>query len=334
MTSVDRASWLGDLPPIPQESRPVTDFNFEFLPNFANMFNEDPIGAEQYLMSKNNIFENPYYLGAYLCYCPNLNPTPLQTAIFANPRLSRTLLYYFYSSINLEFVSLYDAGYLLLSRLSFPNNLEQLRLIFDVIADVYVSQNPYFKLPKEQVSMVFVVFVLFSVYHNGKDMMPYSHFAQYLHMVLGLSDKQKRELYDSMVKKPIPLFLTFRLTCERPKFDKSGELRRTGSILSKKKRTYRINGFKLQSYDTSKNTLIDELQLRGIIAEFVHAPNSKSGHITLKNQDGSLLNYKLKNKNRESSQANYELCSWADDINFISFVSLLHYIVGKPPIQD
>lgn len=334
MTVVDKASWLGNLPPIPKESYLPTDFDYDYPENFVNMFNEDPIQAEQYLLSKSIVFENPYYLGSYLCYCPDLNPTPLQTALFANPMLSRTLLYHFFSSLNLEFVSLYDAGYLLLSRISFPNNLEQLIMIFDVITDVYINQNPYLKLPKEQLMMVFVVFVMFSVYHKGIEVMPFTHFAQYLHMVLGISEKQKMEIYDCLVKKPIPLFFTFRLSCEKPTFERAGELRKSGSILmSKKKRLYKISGFKLQSYD-SKGQLVEELPLKGVVAEYVYSSNSKIGYIELKNPDGSLLNYNLKNPGKETGQLDCELSSWAEDINFISFVSLLHFIVGKPPIRD
>ncbi|KAH0792915.1 hypothetical protein GPJ56_003179 [Histomonas meleagridis] len=329
-TDANLVSWLGILPQIPKEYKSTEMFDFEYQEDFPLQFNEEPINSEQMLLSKNPKFENPFYLGAYLCFCPGLYPKRLYTAIFANSRLSRTLLFYFYSAVNLEFVSIYEAAYLLLSRIAFPNDLENLRTMFEAASDAYHTANPYCQLSRNEIFRLFIVFILFSTAHLRSGIMSFQEFSDYLSNVQ-ITSNEKQKLYKQLCDNPIPLFLTFRLTCDEPDSSRSGFLKKTGNILSKKKRFYMIDKFKLLAYDASKKNLLEEIPLEGVQAEYIDQASNKR-YLSLRLPEGHDVGYKLKNANtNKDASLSMDLClfSWAEDINYVSFLALLHRLLNE-----
>ncbi|KAH0786958.1 hypothetical protein GPJ56_008956 [Histomonas meleagridis] len=313
-------SWLGDVPKIPEEFKAFANFN-EIYPEFSKQFNLDPEKAKLRLLSQKSS-SKAHSFASYLCFCSDLYPVKLYQSIFINESSAKMLLYDFFSSINLEYTTIYQAAYLLLSRIAFPNNFNQIKLIFDTLAYAYHTANPYYAIDTTQISKVFASCVLYSVYRIGANQMYYETFKEYISDV-GLSDETKKSIFDQISEIPIPIFLTFRLTSDQPMIDHSGYLRKSGSVRATK-RYYKIDNLKMLVYDKKK--LVKEFELAGCIARYIEQGPHEQRHIEIKTSDGKLIELKSGKKSEKEKE---ELTSWVDDINFVAFVGLLNKIFSE-----
>lgn len=323
-------SWLGPVPAIPEDFRPLDAPTLTPLPGIVDRFSEDPISATQLMMARDSNYENPIFFGSFLCYCPGLLPSHVTCAAFANPRTSKSVLYYFFSAINLDFATIHEAAYLLLSRIAFSNSPEQVRAIFHAIADAYCTANPFIGLSETEVSMLFAACVLFSVRKRGDDVLSPDEFFILLEPVR-MNSQAKKELYSELLAQPIPLFFTFASSESEPQHVKSGVMKKVGEkIRSKKKRFYEVDGFVVKYYDgPSKKSLHGEIGLEGVFVELVPEVKGCDAHLKLARYDGQKMGQKKGKK--ETTHTEYELYGessreleeWCETLNFVAFWSVL-----------
>ena len=323
-------SWLGPVPAIPAEFRPLDAPTLTPVPGIIDRFTEDPISAAQLLMARDSNYENPIFFGLFLCYCDGLLPSHVTCAVFANPRTSSSVLYYFFSAVNLDFASIHETAYLLLSRIAFSNSPTQVRDVFNAIADAYCTANPFVGLTQAEVAHLFGVCVLFSMRKRSGDSLSFDEFCTLLESV-HMDGQAKKELYNELVIKPIPLFFTFAGSETEPQHVKSGVMKKVGGkIRSKKKRFYEMDGFVVKYYDSqSKKNLHGEIGLEGVYVEFVPETKGSDAHLKLARYDGQKMGQKKGKK--EGTHTEYELYGessadvrqWCETMNFVAFWAVL-----------
>ena len=291
-------SWLGSIPEIPEDFKTFAGFS-EISPEFSKQFNSDPEKAKLKLLSQKTSTK-AHTFSSYLCFCPNLYPVRLYQSIFFQPETAKTPLYDFFSSIKLEYTSIYQAAYLLLSRIAFPNNFNQIKLIFDTLAYAYITANPYYNINVPQLSKVFATCILYSVERIGPKLMNFETFKEHL-IDVGLSDEMKKSIFNQISEIPIPIFLTFRLTSSEPEVERSGHFSKVGKLLNKK-HFYKIEDLKLKIYD--KNKLKKEFDLAGCKARYIKHGTHEQRCIEIKMADGKMTMLKT-GKRKEKEHTGY-----------------------------
>ena len=343
--SDETTTWLGPIPNLSEIDTISDNMAIECPPCFAPHFNSNPVGAVEGMANTETRLLDQYSLGTFLFYCPNLYPSALSRLFFASTlENARSLLFYFFSSANLEFMEIMDAAKLLLSRIAFPIEQERIEAIFDAFADAYLAANVYLDMTPKTVSHIAVSCVVFSIFKTKSQSMELDSFMKLLKKV-PVSEAYKKNVYNAVSANPIPIFVTFASSVQEPDYTKTGFLKKLGgSFKGKTKRFFAIEEFSLRYYkDSNRKHLIGEVELEGIVAELVRATGKKeTDRMMIRRLDGGQIGLKIlkdgtrKKSNHKKYEAfaedNDTLMSWISACNFVSFWSILQKITESDTV--
>lgn len=344
-TAEETTTWLGKAPPLSAVDKITDIVSVACPPCFAPHFNSDPVAAVQGMSNTEPKLLDHYSLGPFLFYCEGLYPSALSRFFFSSTlENARSLLFYFFSSANLEYMEIMDAARLLLSRIAFPIEQKRIEVIFDAFADAYLAANVYLGMAPKTVSHIAVSCVVFSIFKRKKECMELAEFMKLLTKV-NVSDQYKKNIYSKVSEKPIPIFFTFAPSVQEPNYTKTGFLKKLGgSFKGKTKRYFVIEEFSLRYYkDANRKHLIGEVELEGIVAELVRATGKKeTDRLMIRRLDGGQIGSKIakdgtrKKSNHKKYEAfaedNTTLMSWISACNFVSFWSILHKIAESDTV--
>ena len=332
-------SWNGRAPILTSKEIPLDLQKYEYSSRFSDDFHVDSVKALNDAKQKYPELENSYSLGPYLFYAPDITPLDLTNFIFSSIQQSRSLLFYFFSSITLDYMSILDACRFLLSRIAFPHNIEQINIIFESFVAAYSLANPYISIPTDQMIHIAKSAVLLSGYCCKSSKMAIEEFLSTLQIVK-LPEASKRKMYDSINDSPIPLFFTFTHFDEDPDYNKSGLLKKVGGFFhTKKERFFIIEKYVLKYFnDKTKKSQIGELDIEGTISECLPGDKKDAERLLIKNIDGSNIGYKIKKGSRKKSNHkeyiaygndSKELEGWIHTLNLVAFWKTFYNITVK-----
>ena len=343
MSTLDPSkSWNGEAPLLSELEMPLDLPNFEYTPDFAKIFNDSPIDAFLKAKAANTQLNSVYYAGPYIFHCKGIWAKSVTKLVFSEkfPLDTKSFLYFFFSSITLDYMRLSDACSFCLSRIALSENKDQLNIIFKAFSDAYVAANPYIKCSTEEIETIVKACIIHSGFHVQNSTFPKEKFFELLKDVKE-SEEMKNKIYEEMLSRPIPLFFTFQDFNSPPEYAKKGMLKKIGGFFkSKKERLFVIDGFILKYYhDKSMKEQIGEIDIAGTVS--THEPKQKKDdeHLLIKNINGGPIGYKMskegiRKKSNHTDYAAYadkseDIESWKSTLNLISFWCIMNQIVGQ-----
>lgn len=302
------------IPAIPPGDLPLDRKMYEYSPTFSADFNKNSINAinnsKQTLRSK-EVLQDVFSLGPYLFFADSIHPKALTEFFFSkyNQNQHAALLYFFFSSVSLEFVSIVDAMRMLLPRVALPDNAEQLRTIIGAFAAAYYDANEYFAESKEEVANITVEAVLLALYNE------YSIFS---------GEDALRSIRPSiggeLSVKRMPLCFAFADEGRGRELKVSGSLARLGQGLlkRKKKNYYHLQSNSLQFYKSrDSREVLGVIPLDGVEVEQVPAQGREQAHFVIRSVNEKPFGYRVNmGKRKYSKKTQYTM--FADSENEIS----------------
>ncbi|OHT02190.1 hypothetical protein TRFO_30815 [Tritrichomonas foetus] len=336
-------TWLGKAPDLTENDIQIDCVTHFYPENFAFRFNEDPIKEISKIIKENKDLNDSRNLGNFLFMCPELYARSITKFIFSNKdEISKSLLYFFFSSANLEYRTIHEASRLLLSRIAFPNNQIQISIIFDAFAAAYHSMNTYSEITTKEIAQVAVSCVVFSIFKSKTDILSQNEYIKILDNVK-MQEGLKKDIYECLKAKPIPIFFMFASSLDEPNYSKSGYLKKIGgAIKGKTKRWFLIDNskFTLKYYkDETKKQILGEVELAGSVTTYVSTTKKDQEHLVIKKLNGGPIGFKI-SKDGHPKRSNHTeyiaygndtetLKSWVSACNFVSFWSILNEFTKK-----
>ncbi|EAY20426.1 hypothetical protein TVAG_110380 [Trichomonas vaginalis G3] len=327
-------SWNGGVPEVEEELIPIDIPKFKHLKGFASNFNKNPLEMVKKSIEVNNNLDDASALGPFLFYNEGVSPIAMTKLVFGPdfPFDVRTFLFYFFSSISHEYTILSKSTYYCLSRIAFPDNPQQIQIIFDCFASAYCTCNPEYNYDLASVIAMAKTLLIASGYNIPNGKLPLPRFLD-LCKYSNIPDNHKMKLYDEINKKPIPIFFTFTHFSSPPEYEKKGMLKKIGGLFkTKKDRCFAIDGFVLKYYNNNTmRDLIGELDIPGTISSFIPATKKEPDYLLIRRKDGGSLGYKISKEGvrKKSNHDDYiayaekeDILSWANTLNLISFWQL------------
>ncbi|KAH0795559.1 hypothetical protein GPJ56_000438 [Histomonas meleagridis] len=329
-------TWIGGAPEFQEIDYPYALKRFDYPPDFAKKFNQSPATAITEIQETMKQLKEESNLGPFLMHCPGIYPRALAHYVFSSPSTSHTLLYYYFDSVNIEYMSIPKAARLLLSRIAFPINQKHLAVLFDSFADVYSTANPYLVISRKDIAQITVACIVFSIFYRKTKVLPMAEFLSFIKGVK-LPDGYKEKIYYELKDNPIPVFFGFSVSLEEPNYNKSGILKReTGGVFKGKfsKRFYIIDHFNLKYFkDETVSELIGQVELDGSYTQFFPANKKEPPHIVIRKLNGGPVGYVYtkdmeKKRIKDTEHVVYDndvenLISWTCALNYVSFWSIL-----------
>lgn len=311
----------------------ISDYTAEFI----DSFNKNPTNAMQNISRA--LHDNPYDIGPYLFQCQELSPNMLQQYIFSTPEMADSLLFYFYSTLNMEFMPLHKALSLALPRIALSREPKQLESIFEQFASAYLLMNPYLNFTIHDIAKIAASSIIFSLYKIQNSLIPKDQYVVYLKEV-NMSYQLKNELYNKLNDNPVPLYFTFASSQYPPNLYCEGFLKKKGGILKRSNSNwYVVGNFTLKCFkDQSSNSPEEEIDLSDTITKFVEATGKEQAHLQLMKATSDQFIYKYeKGKKKPSSKNIYllygnegDLATWGSVLNYVSFSKgIIQYIERK-----
>jgi len=332
-------SWRGQPVPFSENETPLDLMTLNYPEGFVELFNLKPEEAIASAKKGQTALDNSFYLGPYLFHCPGLSPVAISNFIFQNMAQSRSLLFYYFSSINLDYMSIVDACRFLFSRVAFSDNTDRLMVIFESFASAYILANPYINLSSEDLIRIGMAAVLASGFRTNKSAMPDEEFLSILENVK-LQTSCKLKIIKSINQEPIPLFFSFTHFSQDPDYTKNGNLKKIGGMFkTKKDRYFLIEGYILKYYnDHSKKEQIGELDIEGTVSSYLPADKKEGERLVIKRKDGGAIGYKISKGVRKKSNHTeyiaygndtYDLLCWINTLNLVAFWKTLKNLACK-----
>jgi hypothetical protein len=333
---------MGGLPPLATIDFPLDRPPFTYPANFAKSFNTNAEDAISKAVSEKKIQStDATYVCPYLMYCEGIHPRALYLYFFQKKSDARSLFFYYFSSANLDYISLPDAMRLLLSRVAYPDGREDLSIIFTAFADAYYEANQYVRETRDEIAKLAVACVVLSLSRrksNPHEGLSGTEFTRLVSMVSS-SDEYKLFLHDSLRSKPIPLFfISMQFPNADPELKKKGQLFKAGGVFKRKKKLSAVlseDGI-LRVYKDDKATdLSEEIQLQEATVKFVPAKDKEPAKMAIISKEGKPFGASFsKGVRKQSKKTQYEFScaneaeikSWIDNMNFVAFFLTLRVV--------
>ena len=335
------SNWIGSPTFFSPTDVPPDHVNMHAPPNFYSAFNLNPVTAvESLLRNQNNSFlENSFSLGPFLFYCNGLTPTAITTFFVSQPNNMRSHYFFFFSSLQLDYVNFVDAMRILLPKVAFSENPVHVQAIVKSFAAAYYTFNQYIPETREDLEIMTYAAILFSMSIRQNYIMPLDEFLK-LTKNAQSSNETKRSFYESIKAKPIPIIFTFGAFQTEPNDHKTGSLKKLAGVFRKKsKKFYIINKNELQSYkDQQLKEAAGGIEILNTQTTFV-PPNGKDpGHLVIKRFDGKEFGYSFKkNGKKMRKNTDYQFYGtsdedtkqWCELLNFNSLYITLTQLTGS-----
>lgn len=347
--SPDSYTWIGKPLPIKDEDVLNNDRDFHFPPKFADQFNKDPFEGAKFLFDYSPDFKlsSNYFLSRILFYCPNLSYSSITNYFLSAVNLSKTeyrdnrksLFYFYFQSINLDYIDISEAAQLLLSRVAIPLNSAQIKIILEAFGEAYCFANKYISESPKDVAIFGKAAILYSMDKVNNKKMPRDEFKQILNES-DFPDDAKETFLEEILKNPIPVCFTFFDSRIEPSFEKSGYFTRFGKKHKRKKKIKlditkgKVTYFK----DYPKDTTERSFKLIGIIAEIVPQEQKSPAHLIIKKNQEVPFDLTIRSKGHENTKNKNQLAlipdnsedlvAWKNCIEYNScFASLYNLIL-------
>jgi hypothetical protein len=341
-SGLELVSWMGSLPAMSTIDFPLDRATFGYPSNFAKEFNADSEKAINRAVSEKKIPSNDAtYVCPYLMYCEGIHPRALSLYFFQKKADARSLFFYYFSSANLDYISLPDAMRLLLSRVAYPDGRDDLYTIFIAFADAYYEANQYIRETRDEIAKLAVASVVLSLSrrkNNTHDGLSGTEFTRLVSMVSS-SDEYKLFLYDSLRAKPIPLFfISMQFPNTDPEMKKKGQIFKAGGMFKRKKKLYAVlseDGILRIYRDQNGTDMSEEIQLQEAVVKFVPAKDKEPAKMAIISKEGKPFGASVaKSVRKTSKKTQYdfscanelEIKSWIDNMNFVAFFLTLRVV--------
>ena len=332
-------TWLGKAPDFQDIDMFVNYQKFDYSPTFVEEFNKSPINAIHDLMCSQKEFKDYKNLGPYLMHAKGIYPRALTHYIFCEANMKgnhvSSILYYYFGSVNIEYMSIPAAARLLLSRIAFPNNHNQLEILFNAFATVYSEANPYMELSVIDISQIATACIAFSMFCRKTDVLSQEVFLSFIKTVK-MEDIFKKQIYEQIKENPIPIFFLFSTSLQEPNYNKQGYLSvpcQTKMFKGKVTRHYYIidhQRYNLKYFkDENKSSLIGEIELKGSYTQILNSDKKNPQRLVIRKVDGGTIGYTYsKDLSKKPSDATEHvafdndpdvLISWTCALNYVSF---------------
>lgn len=327
-------SWNGKTPEISEDYIPFDLPEFKYPQNFAEKFNADPNSAFNSALKDNTLLSSASYAAQYLFHCKGIYATSITKFIFDSnfSENIHSFLFFFFSSITLDFMKFTEAAYYCLSHIALSENIQNNDMIFSAFADAYLTANSWVKFDTVAAARMVKACMFLSGQNNGSETSLTLEQFQKLFNGVQISEEITSQIYESICRTPIPLFFTFVHFQNAPDYGKSGMLKKKGGIFkSMKNRFFTIEGYILKYYhDNTKKEQIGEIDIGGTTSSYVEKQKKDEAHLLIKNKDGGPIGYKISKKEGTRKKSNHidycayansseEINSWASILNLVSF---------------
>lgn len=304
--------------------------------DFPLQFNANPNAALSKIMTFNDNFSDPYYLGKLLCVTKGLDSRKLTDVMVSSKFQQLPLLYFFFSALNIEFTPIVDAAAVLLSKISFPNSKGKIKVIFTAFCDAYLAKNTSYTLANNNIMSVAIGIVVFSARASSTNIVSPEEFQNYF-LKSNLPKENIFLLYNELTQNHMKINYSFADIVEPPNLKKEGQLKRSKSVFSFRRALFlKVKGmWLLTSHDPKFTSIKLKILLFDVMATVTE---TKEGDFTLdivSNAGNNLVIQPLKaNEGKDSKQYQFycdskeELKEWADIINYVSFLGSITSIIN------
>lgn len=304
------SSWLGKPPPIDDSEKLLTDRSFIFPTKFVEQFNKDPLEGSRFLFDFSPDFKlsSNSFLSRIFFYCPEISYSSITNYFLSSVNVSGTefrdnrksLFYFYFQSVNLDYLDISKAAQILLSRIAIPINPASNKIILEAFGEAYCNSNKYIQETPTDVAMFGKAAILYSMDKIGTNKMPRDEFKQILDES-NFTDPAKETFLDEIIKNPVPLFFTFFDSRIEPSFEKSGNFTKYGKKHKRKKKiSLNITKGKIVYYkDNPKDQSERSFKLNNIITEIVPQEQKNPAYLVIKKNQGVTFDYTVKSKGHE-----------------------------------
>ena len=205
--------------PVKQGARWPND-NFTYPANFAQLFNVNCHAAID-LARQSDCFppnNNVQLLCRYLVSCKGLAPRALTAFLVSDEKAAEANFYWFFSSIDIDFLSLDEVVRLLFSEVALPKDMKSLRAMFAAFANAYVHANSYTSFSASDIARLAIACVSLSIYGE----MELTEFSQMLTQVVTASYEYTKFLFDAFKAQPVQLSFCSSDFTIHPELSKTG----------------------------------------------------------------------------------------------------------------
>ena len=205
--------------PAKQCTRCAND-NFTYPANFAQLFNVNCHAAID-LARQSDCFppnNNVQMLCRYLVGCKGLAPRALSTLLVSDEKAAEANFYWFFSSIDIDFLSLDEVVRLLFSEVALPKDMKSIRAMFAAFANAYLHANSYTGFSASDIARLAIACVSLSIYGD----MELTEFSQMLTQVVTASYEYTRFLFGVFKAQPVQLSFCSSDFAVHPEMSKPG----------------------------------------------------------------------------------------------------------------
>jgi hypothetical protein len=330
----DMSTWLGKPPPLADIDLPL-DYKPPAAPPDFLRFNNDPeLVVNEFSPHFSELLDH-FTLCPFLFQPPGLHPRAIHHFIFAHPENRPSLLYFFFGSANLEFLSIAQAASILFSRIAFSDDPAEFALKLQVFSEVYLRTNQWTTLSLTEIQYVARACIAYSFHRKTDSEITQQDFSSVWLSKVKASNEHKTKLFEEARQSPIPLFFMFAPSTEAPLLGRTGSLSKLGGGFKRKSNRYfTIDDFTLKCFkDPAKTQIAAEVELRGTVTKVI-APTSKKeiDRLVITRKDDKPFGFKFtKGQKKKASHTQYVfyggerpfLLNWANSLNFNAFMAMI-----------
>ncbi|OHT03284.1 hypothetical protein TRFO_29376 [Tritrichomonas foetus] len=328
--SPDSSSWIGKPPPLSSNEILINLPKFTYPPNFVQDFQSNPSQTISNLQSNNPDYSqlaNDCYLSKFLFYCPDISFNSITNFFISRPKNTKSLFFFYFCSINLDYLDIADAARFVLSRISFPENPTIIKLIFEAFADAYCSSNQYITVSASDVANMARAAILYSMKKQGTESMSKDEFTNLICNIPASKDA-KNSFYESIRRSPIPLFFTFLNPKIEPEMKKVGHLTKVGGIFKKKSKVlFSLIQSEIQYFkDTGSKEPAGGIEIENTITTYVPQAQKEQAHMVIRRIDGAPFGYSLSKGQKKPSKKTQHSLFAKNEQELTSWISMLNYV--------
>ena len=320
--------------------------HIEYDRSFISAFNAEPGPGLAELKGKlhhegnsglANQLDDPVFVGKFLYYCGDLDPSSIFNYFFGRDALNRfyeVAMYHFFAAPNWNYQCVITSARKVLPRIAFSLDTSLIHKILETFVAAYTNLNSNFGVTRRD----FIKVILTSIYASMKIAInqPYTkqEYMDELAHIYAIPRRVKEAYYQELELDQIWLNFTFpSIRKDKTNFMSAGTLKKMSRTFRKTYDRYlKFDGYKLQYFKgRSNHKLAGEISLEKATCEFVKANGNIAEHVLIKNRSvGSVFIWKI-DKGRRKEAKNQELQllgattavlkNWAATINYMAFMA-------------
>ena len=296
------------------------------LDNFANVFNDDPIGTIKQYVETKEIGMELSEISKLLYDLSDIDPKALLTFFLNDSQTIYYRFYHFFKQFKLDFVTITEFLGNVMKRIALPIEVSCLRMFFLSMASVFKESNPYYSWNVYHIAASMVACIWHSIVRNTIS------FSDYLAALQNTKVPNDVKVMNYKVICTNPCNIQGNLFNISQNSETQVTLRDTNQFNKKASNVYSVENDNMSIYKKEENKAQHTFSLEGVYAKFEYS-DKNIPILTIKRTDGSpLYDKKVElllcplGKNDDEID---KIISFTNSVNIASLIIVLKHLIDE-----